>query len=93
MLDLTTEQIDRLWHRMGSFSPNDHRTFAREVLAEAARQAEQKRLGRESTAFNGMWKPWPTAWATTPRNCARKTKRTSVQRTWIARHRCLRGCC
>lgn len=29
----TDEQIDREWHAMGSFSSNDHRYFARRVLA------------------------------------------------------------
>jgi hypothetical protein len=33
---LTTEQIDTIWHRMGSFYPNDHREFARLVLKAAA---------------------------------------------------------
>jgi hypothetical protein len=49
--DLTDAQIDRIWHRLGSFSPNDHRTFARQVL----REVEQQRLGQESTAFNEWW--------------------------------------
>jgi hypothetical protein len=32
---LTDAQIDAIWHRMGSFWPNDHRYFAREILKAA----------------------------------------------------------
>jgi hypothetical protein len=49
--DLTDKEIDTLWHRMGSFSPNDHRTFARMVL----REVEQHRLGEEAQAFGEWW--------------------------------------
>lgn len=33
---MTNEQIDAIWHCMGSFWPNDHREFARQILAAAA---------------------------------------------------------
>lgn len=32
---LTDAQIDAVWHRMGSFWPNDHRYFAREIIKAA----------------------------------------------------------
>lgn len=51
MADLTNKEIDAIWHRMGSFSPNDHRTFAREIL----RAVEQDRMGQEATAFGEWW--------------------------------------
>jgi hypothetical protein len=36
---LTDQEMDKIWSSLGSFSPNDHRDFAKQILKAAWSQA------------------------------------------------------
>lgn len=59
---LSKEQIDKIWHGMGSFTSNDHRIFARAIEAAhgiGAAKSEGEAAGCAACVTCGQ--PWPHA--------------------------------